>query len=845
MTKILIVDGYSLLFRGYHATANRLMMNKEGLPTNAVYAFFNMFYKAIEQENPDAVVVAFDAGKKTFRNEMFQDYKGTREKAPEQLLPQFELVRQLLKQFAVPYIELDGYEADDIIGTLSAQKNYDEVKILSGDKDLLQLVNEHVSVLLMQKGGVLKEMTPSLLLDEMGLTPSQIIDYKALCGDTADNIPGVKNIGDKTAIKLLTTYQDLDTIYQNIDHITGKVQTYLSMYEEDARLSYQLATIYKEVPLPNVPLAFNPNYKGLIEFFIQHDMNSLKNRFMKHVSQEIIAEEEVVVEKVQDLKSNLDKVIYIALDVTGDIFYDTQLHGIFVGDNQKCYYISESDLENASALKELLCKKQEHVLVTYDAKFVMHVLRRHQLTFTFDDDVMLCAYINNSTLTGLDKILNHYQCTLFDKKDDTYTKGCKLYQSIVKIYAKAKQQLVENEVESVYNDIEMPLLNVLYDMESQGICVDVSILDEIAKETYEKIQQSTEKIYALTQTTFNINSPKQLAAVLYDQLQLPSGKKRSTDIEQLESLKDFHPVIPELILYRKYQKIYSTYADGLKKYVQPDHRIYSVFNQAVSQTGRLSSTAPNLQNISIKDEVGKKVRKAFLPSADNILISSDYSQIELRVLAHMADEQKMIQAFLNHEDIHIQTAKEMFHTNQVSDLLRRQAKAINFGIVYGISAFGLSKQVDISVKSAQSFIDNYNRVYPNIEKYMESVVKSCEKTGVVETLFKRKRYIPEILSKTPMLKAFGKRAAMNAPIQGSAADIIKLAMIRIYQEMKKNQLQSKLIIQIHDELIFDVVPSEIEKMKEIILKGMTEVCQLKVPLVVDMHTGHNLLEAKE
>lgn len=871
MKKLLLVDGNSVLFRAYYATSyGKQMTSSSGAPTNAVFGFANMLQKAIDLVQPDAVFVAFDAGKHTFRHELYADYKGGRKPAPDDLVPQFQLVRDYLDGFHIKWYETPDIEADDIIGTLSLQSKDYETTILSSDHDLLQLIDSTTRVMLMKKGLTEMEiMTPEALKETMGIIPSQIIDLKALMGDTSDNIPGIKGVGEKTALKLLAEYDTVENVLAHDQEIKGALGAKIQGGHESALMSKTLATIKRDVNLDFTAedCAFEPNYETLIRFFQSVDMNSLIRKYEPYLNATTSLEEhkeetvetfEIVKKLPKDFASD---TIYLYIDANLLNAYEAEIMGFGLKSGSRGYYITLEDAQKDTHFLQVLAQETPRK-VGFDVKRNLHLLERNGLTISFQDDAMIMAALVDSTLTSPEKIFAKFGIMDSLSLEDVYGKenrpklpelnervslSTRFAGAIETIYTQCLSQIQEEKLENLYYHIEMPLTFILYGMEKEGVICDKKVLEEIASDMKSQMEHCSEQIYALAGMEFNLNSPKQLSEVLFDHLGLPSGKKRSTSADVLEKLAGVHEIIPLILQYRKIQKIFSTYADGLQKYIQKDGKIHTIFNQCVTQTGRLSSSEPNLQNISVRDEQGKVIRKAFLPSEGHLLVSSDYHQVELRILAHMAKEKNMIEAFQSGIDIHTSIAMKIFGIENEGDVtseMRRQAKTVNFGIVYGISDFGLAEQLGISRKEASEFIASYYKSFPNIQSYMNQVVADCERDGYVTTLCGRRREIPEIKDKNRMVREFGKRAAMNAPIQGTAADLIKLAMIQIDERMKQSNVKSKMILQVHDELIFDVVIEELEQMKQIIEEGMIHAMELDVPLTVECSTGKNWYEAK-
>ncbi|MBQ6222986.1 MAG: DNA polymerase I [Solobacterium sp.] len=867
MKKLLLVDGNSMLFRAYYATAyGGRMTSPAGLPTNAVFGFATMMQKAIELVQPDAMLVAFDAGKHTFRHDLYPEYKGGRKPAPDDLVPQFGMVRDYLDGYHIKWVEMTDIEADDLIGTMSRNATEYNTIILTSDHDLLQLIDDSTTVMLMKKGITeMDEMNETSLKETMGITPAQIIDMKGLMGDHSDNIPGIAGIGEKTALKLLSEYGDVEHVLENADNIKGALGKKIQSGKEMARLSKTLATIRRDVDIDITPedCMFAPDYKDLIHFLDALGMKSLSSKYAEYLNQnttEQAAETQSaqIVDKCPAEIFTQESAVY--LDASNQFYLDAEVYGIALStENHHVYLTIEDALQDTDLLAYL--KADQPKKIGYDIKRNLHLLDNCGLRIAFGEDTMLMASLADSTLTSTEKIMERFGLSTSLKYDDVYGKpsrpklpdpeeqktyACENADNILKLYKETQGVIQDLGMTSLYRDIEFPLTFILCNMETEGVRCDVNVLEGISAEMQKELDRLQAAIYKEAGREFNINSPKQLAEVLYDDLGLPSGKKRSTSADVLEKLAGFNPIIDELLVYRKLQKIVSTYAEGLQKYIRKDGKIHTIYNQSATQTGRLSSSEPNLQNISVRDEQGKIIRKAFKPSEGNVLISSDYHQIELRILAHMAEEQGLIDAFRQGIDIHDKTAMDVFGVTHdgVTPELRRRAKTVNFGIVYGISDFGLAEQLGISRYEANQFIDSYYKSYPNIRSYMDKLVSDCDRDGYVTTICGRRREIPEIHDKNRMVREFGKRAAMNAPIQGSAADLIKIAMIHIDRMMKAAGVKSKMILQVHDELIFDVPQDEIEQMKELITEGMTHAMDLTVPLTVECSVGNDWYEAK-
>lgn len=851
----MILDGNSMLFRAYYATLyTHRMSTSEGLPTSAVYGFVLMLNKAIEVVKPDAILVAWDADKKTFRHEKYESYKGTRKPLDEDLKLQFPIIREFLDAAGIMRYEISGYEADDIIGSMAKSHPELQTTILSSDRDLLQLIDSTTHALLMKKGITdMEMMDEDSFREKYSLDPIQMIDLKGLMGDPSDNIPGVAGIGEKTGIKLLSEYHTVEGVYDHIDSIKGKLKEKLINGKESAFMSKDLATIYTKMELPfTVEDCAFQGYKDTVnEFFLKYEMKSLMvetnkeeshEKTCKQVSSWPIQEENQILLCVCDTNSYLEQTVF----------------GFMGIDEEHIYFEKIEDALEDKKLKQAL--KEKHIY-TWDAKEMLHALDTFGLPLPSKlEDMHIASFLTHSNAKDTDALLSALQipvCETFHelskkKKDVTMEeRAIKVYADFIEGLSLKKeeiyQQLADEECESLYTDIEMPLVSILFEMEKEGIHIDESILNQIGDQVKEKIDEIAKEIYQQAGMVFNINSPKQLAGVLFDELNLSGGgKKRSTSAEVLEKLKGNHPIIDLLLEYRKYAKISSTYIEGLKKHIQKDEKIHTCFNQTMTQTGRLSSSEPNLQNISVRDEEGREIRKAFTAPEGYYLVSADYSQIELRMLAHMAQEKHMMEAFNEGVDIHTKTATLIFGVDkeEVDSQMRRIAKTVNFGIVYGQTEHGLSTQLKITRKEANEFMNSYFDSYPNIRNYMDSLVEFCKENGYVKTIFNRRRSIPEINDKNFMTREFGKRAAMNAPIQGSAADLIKIAMIKVKEAMKEANVESKMLLQIHDELIFLVPEKELDDMIALIRNAMEHAVELSVPLATSVAYGTRWYEAK-
>ena len=839
MKKLVLIDGNNLMFRGYFATAytGNIMKNSKGLPTNALYSFTNMINKIINEEKPEYLVVAFDIGK-NFRKEKYSFYKEGRNKTPDELKVQLPYARKILEGLGVKYLELAPYEADDIIGTLVKKAEEDpdfDVTIISSDKDLLQLINFETDIKLLKKDSFIRYNEESFK-NEWGIDPIKVIDLKGLMGDASDNIPGVKGIGEKTALKLLQEYDSLEGIYDNIDSIKGAVKQKLIDGKESAFMSKEIATIYKEVPLDvNLSdLKYLGNQNILPDIYKDLEFYSLLNK---------IETKEVKVEyKVLNEYKELDDTISLYIELDQENYHYAKFISSSITDKNNTYIINDIEL-----LKEIIKNKN---IITYDYKKHLSIL-----SFECKFDLMIAAYLLNinlkddiSVLMSIDGINIHSynEIKKNDFKDieqDLALKSKYIYDN----YNNYEKRLQEEELIDLFNDIEMPLSKVLSQMEKEGMICEKEILDKMGKEITTKLDTLSKEIYELAGEEFNISSPKQLGEILFEKLDLPGAKKNKTgyktDASVLEKLVGKHPIIELILSYRNLSKIYSTYIEGLESYINSDKLIHPIFKQTLTRTGRLSCTEPNLQNIPTRDEYGKLIRKAFVPKND-LFISFDYSQIELRILAHISNDENMINAFNNNEDIHKRVAADIYgiDIDSVTKNMRKTAKAVIFGIVYGISGFGLGENLHLSVGDAKKFIEKYYELYSGVKKYMDNIVIDAKEKGYVKTLFKRKRVIEELSSTNFMVRESGKRMALNTPIQGTSADIIKLAMVKINKIINDKKLKSKLVLQIHDELIFDVVDNETDTIIDIVKNEMENVIKLSVPLEVSINKAKSWYE---
>ena len=859
MKKIVLVDGNNLLFRSYYATAytGNVMRNKEGFPTNGVYGFVNMINKIISEEKPEYMMVAFDIGK-TFRHEKYERYKDGRRETPDDLKVQFPVAKKILTAMGIKYLECAGYEADDIIGTISMWCEKDpeyEALIVSSDKDLLQLISDETVVKLLKTKDYIW-MDKKTFNDTYGFDPIHMIDLKALMGDSSDNIPGVKGIGEKGAIKLVSEYKTIDNIYENIDKIKGATKIKLIDGKEDAYYSKDLVTIYREVPLD---ITFDDLlYKGenadeLIDIYNDLGFYSLLRKInTSDIKKEKSREEEFkIISDINDIKISEDTSIY--LDTTIGNYHDAEILGIALYNSTLSCYIPFDIFKNNTSILDT-----DYNLSTYDYKKLIVVFNKYGIKVpNINFDAMISAYLLNyetkDDICYLANKLNIY-IPSYDKKEVVTTeeaarrailKAKFIYNTKDKLYEDMKK---EDNI-YLFESIEMPLTKVLANMEIEGIRVDKKVLEEMGIEIKIKLEILTRDIYNYAGEEFNINSPKQLGEILFDKLKLPGAKKNkngyATDIDVLKKLTEY-PIINKILEYRALAKLYSTYIDGIINTIREDGKIHTIYTQTLTRTGRLSSIEPNLQNIPMRSEYGRLIRKAFIPEDNSVILSSDYSQIELRVFAHLSGVNDLINAFKEGVDIHTKTAMDIFKVPMegVTKNMRRQAKAVNFGILYGISSYGLAEDIGIPVKEAKEFINKYFETYPGVKDYMDKEIDEAKRNGYVKTIMNRKRVIEELKSSNYMVRSMGERMALNTPVQGSASDILKKAMVEINNIFEQENIKSKMLLQVHDELIFNVYNDEIEKVKDIVYNTMTKVFELKVPLDVDIELGNNWYEAK-
>lgn len=867
MEELILIDGNSLLFKAFYATSytGNYMVNRNGIPTNGVYGFARMVEKIIST-NPKYVIVAFDYGKKTFRNELLDTYKATRKETPQELVPQFALAREYLTAHNITWYEVEGYEGDDIIGTLVdfGEKNNLKVSVYTGDKDANQLISPQTTIYRTVKGvtelDIYNEQT---LLDKYGLKPDQFRDFLGLMGDNSDNIPGIKGVGEKTALKLLHQYGTIEGLQEHQDEIKGKMGEKIRAGMEDALMSKKVATILRDIPI-DVDLEKATyqgyDYETLKSFYEKYDMNSL----IKSMTTEAAPKKELKLEIVDHMPEiTKDSAVYPSI-------YDTNYHrsiilGYGIYNDEQAYFISyENALKDESFLAYL--KDENKKKYGYDIKSAVIGSRWNGIEingYTFD--LSLASYVLEPAIKEELK----YVCTHFDYEgvqydEEVFGKGAKKHipeddilashivskaKAIYELKDVVTKELKDKNQYELYENIELPVTRILGEMEFAGTEIDLDVLKEMDTAFDETIEKLANDIYRISGTTFNISSPKQLGQVLFEDLGLKGGKKTktgySTSQDVLEKIIDAHPVVPLVLEYRMLTKLSSTYLKGLQEQVFPDNKIHTIYKQTLTHTGRLSSVDPNLQNIPVRSEEGKLIRKAFV-SHNGYLVSFDYSQIELRILAHMAHVTNLIDAFNQGKDIHRHTAALVFGVKdeEVTPQMRSQAKAVNFGIIYGMSEFRLSKDIGMSISEARDFINKYFETYPEVKTYMDEVVETCKKQGYVSTLLNRKRYIPTINDKNFMVRQQAQRYAMNTPIQGTGADILKLAMIEVDKALKEKNLKSQMILQVHDELIFDVFEDELEEVMSLVKEKMENCIKMDVPLIVEGNYAKNWCELK-
>ena len=881
MSKLVLIDGHSILNRAFYGVPD--LTNAAGLHTNAIYGFLNILFKILDEESPDYLTVAFDVKAPTFRHEMFKEYKGTRKPMPEELREQVPVMKEVLQAMGIRIIEQAGYEADDLLGTIAKRAEAEgiDVSLVSGDRDLLQIATDRIRIRIPKTKGGRTEIENYYAADveaKYQVNPVQFIDLKALMGDTADNIPGVPKVGEKTATDLMVQFGSLDGIYEHIDEVTKKsVKESLIQNKDLAYLSRELATIKLDSPLTySLEEARVGNFFNEASYilFKKLEFKNLLNKFEKGVSNEEISASFHLVENLAEVEALFTRVLsdkdrQIGLKVVKEAGRHGELLGVALHLQEegsflvlKQGFLTEDYLKEKIALLGAQCR-----IATADIKSEYAYLQAQDTDRFFD--VILAAYLLNPLKNDytVEDIANEYLNLMLpekgqafgrlsfkdalNEKPEDFLKYC-CFEAYVCAQAAVclQQKLEETQMDRLMREIEMPLTLVLFSMEEEGIRVNPEALKDYGEALSGKITELEQEIYSEAGCEFNINSPKQLGEILFEKMGLPGGKKTktgySTAADVLEKLSGEYPVVKHILEYRGLTKLKSTYADGLAAYIEDENRIHSTFNQTITATGRISSTEPNLQNIPIRMELGRQIRKVFIPKDGFCFMDADYSQIELRVLASMSGDERLIEAYRSHADIHRTTASQVFHIpfEEVTDLQRRNAKAVNFGIVYGISSFGLSEDLSISRKEAAAYIEQYFETYPQVKQFIDSLVKDAKKNGYAVTLYGRRRPVPELFSSNFMQRSFGERVAMNSPIQGTAADIIKIAMIRVFERLKKEGLKSKLILQVHDELLIETALEEEEQVRMILEEEMVHASSLAVELEIDLHVGINWYEAK-
>ena len=902
MKKIMILDGNSLLFRAFYALPP--LKTKKGQYTNAVYGFLSMLYKLIDTYSPEYLCVAFDPEKPTFRHQHYKDYKATRQKAPSELVQQFQLIRDVLDIHRIKRVEVEGFEADDLAGTFAcaAKEQGTNVYLVTSDKDYLQLIDENVKVILTKKGvSNTEEMDLKSMEEEYGLTPEQFVDLKSLMGDSSDNIPGVSGVGEKTALKLMQEYKSLDNIYENIDSIKGKLKEKLEADKMQAYMSQTLARIITDIPIEFDIEEFKmqkPDMKKLSELYDELEFRVFKKR----VAEEIPADDSgrqislfdagtadrsappvkcdiiyIGDNNINDIDNSItkSKKTSVKFLLDGERALTSNAIALGISNGDKIYYIDFEKADGNKVIESLkdIFESRDIAVWGHNLKNEIIYLMKNNIQINnikFDSEIGKYLLNPSESSYSIDKIAYEFMNTEIPSENQILGTGVKrktfkelgleerktyifnYLNTVNKAQKQISSDINELQMTSLYENIELPLIEVLAYMEFVGFKVDLNVIDKLGVHFQEEISELEKTIYELAGESFNINSPKQLSVILFEKLGLPIIKKTktgiSTDIEVLERLSSEHEIVEKIIEYRSMVKLNSTYVEGLKSAVNKDTgRVHSIFNQTIASTGRISSTEPNLQNIPTRTPEGRELRKAFIPEDNYSLCDADYSQIELRVLSHLANEQNLIDAFEHDLDIHAKTASQVFHVelSEVTPEMRSRAKAVNFGIVYGISDYGLSRDLKIPRKEAKKYIDNYMAYYSNIEKYMKDIIEQGKKDGYVTTYFGRRRYIPELSSRNFNIRSFGERIALNTPVQGTAADIIKAAMVGVYNRLKNNKMKSKLILQVHDELIIEAYEEELEEVKVILKEEMENVVvDFKVRLKSDISTGGSWYEAK-
>lgn len=872
--KLVLIDGHSILHRAFYGLPD--LTTSQGDHTNAILGFINILLKILEEEEPEFLVVAFDTRHPTFRHEMFDDYKGTRKPMPEELREQVPKIKEVLKAMNIMIVEKPGYEADDVLGTLATQAEKEGliVSLVSGDRDLLQLASEKIKIRIptTRRGGTeIEDYYAKDVLDRYEVTPKEFIDLKGLMGDSSDNIPGVPGIGEKTGTRLIKKYHSIENVYEHIDELKGKMAINLRENKDKAFLSKELATIcidceldinFKDATLEEI---YN---EDVYEWFKKLEFKNLLSRFQKDEDFSstkleesfILVTDPDKVKEIFDISQKTDKPVGIQV-----IAEEGKVFGLSICYNEKSiYYIQCSDSIESHYLTEQISRlaQEGHKLSTiglkaqlpyldideeaqiFDLELVVYLLNPLTDSYNYDDIARDYLAMTLPSRKGLlDK--SSLKEAALDKKEAVLSYSC--YNAYVAYMATEplREKLIEEKMLDLFEEIEMPLIYVLYEMERRGIRTNKEALKEYSDKLEIGIKELEEEIHELAGEEFNINSPKQLGLILFEKLRLPFARKTktgySTAADVLEKLQGEHPIASKVLEYRQLAKLKSTYADGLAEYIEEDGRIHGKFNQTITATGRISSTDPNLQNIPIRMELGRQIRKVFTPQEDYIFLDADYSQIELRVLAHLSGDDKLINAYIEGKDIHKTTAAEVFHVpfEEVTPVLRDSAKAVNFGIIYGISSFGLGQDLNITRKEADHYIERYFETYPKIKKYLDKLVAEAKEKGYSETLYGRRRPIPELQSSNYMRRSFGERVAMNAPIQGTAADIIKIAMINVNNRLKDKKMRSQLILQVHDELLIETHKDEVDEVRRILKEEMEGAAELKVPLIVDISQGDN------
>ena len=865
MPRIVIIDGNSLLFRAYYATAYpgvEIMRSQDGTPTNAIFAFSNMMNKILSDlKEGESIFVAFDAGKHNFRHDQLETYKANRKPAPEDLVKQFPIVREFLKALNIYQFEEVGFEGDDIAGTVAklAEKEGYTVNVYTSDRDFLQLVTDKISVNIIRKGmSDVVPMTPSLVKETYGFEPLQIIDYKGLRGDSSDNLPGIPGIGEVTAVKLLSEYGSFDNIVANADNIKGKVGQMIKEHQDIGRISRDLAIIQTNIELPfDIK---DTEYEGydfqtINEFCQKYGLKQFINKVQPKWKKKDLGKEELNVKIVKSFEGiDVGNDIGIALDFADDNYTLSDIYGIAISFKDQHYYMAVEDMEKDAALKKIL-KDSSIKKYCYDYKAIKVALAKKGIEINgVYFDLLIASYLVDSSLKNNPEIvMNIYGVDFSESEEQPSLFSAEMPQKTAKMayFSRKLKDKVYAELEKIdaiklYETLEVPLIDTLADMEIEGFPLDAKKLDEFGDVYKEKENALAKEIYEMAGEEFNLASPKQIADVLFNKMGLSANRKQSTSVDNLKDIADEHPIVNKILEYRKYFKLVSTYIEGLKAHIHKDGKIHAKFNQALTTTGRLSSSEPNLQNISVRDEEGKLIRKAFYYPDDDIeILSLDYSQIELRVLSSLSGCKALQEIFRSGEDIHSATAKKIFNLEgEPTDLQRRRAKTVNFGIVYGISDWGLGDQLGMGPKEAKKIINSFYESFPEIGTFFQGIIADATKNGYVSTLLGRRRYLREIHDSNYQVREFAKRAAMNAPIQGTAADLIKLAMISVAKALKEGGYKSKMVLQIHDELIIKVYKEEKEQVYNLVKSTMENAMHFEVPLDVDGGFGKTWYDAK-